>query len=249
MSSIKNQEAILSKLGIESFNPMQVAVHHAIHAHREVLLLAPTGSGKTLGFLFPIIREIDPARQAVQAIIITPTRELAIQIEQVIRDMGAGIKAHAFYGGRFMKKDREELKHTPSIIVATPGRMADHLKRETFSTEEVKFLVLDEYDKSLEIGFYDDMKSIVKKLTRREKTILTSATKSYELPGFLEVKKLHVENHLSDDNDRLEMQLVISSDKDKLACLTDLLRHLRGQSGIVFPVSYTHLTLPTIYSV
>ncbi|MFB0906688.1 MAG: DEAD/DEAH box helicase, partial [Spirosomataceae bacterium] len=84
-------------------------------------------------------------------------RELAIQIEQVAREMGTGYKVNAFYGGRSFNKDRIDLKHPPAILIGTPGRIADHLRRTTFSTGKINTLILDEFDKSLEIGFESDM--------------------------------------------------------------------------------------------
>ena len=157
---IKNREAILSKLGIEKLNPMQVEATEAIHSNPEIVLLSPTGTGKTLAFLLPIIAELDPECEEVQVLIIVPSRELAIQIEQVIREMGTGFKTNAVYGGRAASKDRMELKHRPAILVGTPGRIADHLRRKSIGTTFIKTLVLDEFDKSLEIGFEGEMSEI-----------------------------------------------------------------------------------------
>lgn len=149
----KNQEEILAKLRIEKLNPMQEAAQEAIHQHSNVVLLSPTGTGKTLAFLLPIIQSLDVNCAEVQALILVPSRELAIQIEQVIREMGTGFKANAVYGGRPASKDRMELKHRPAILVGTPGRVADHLRRDAFPVKDIQTLVLDEFDKSLEVGF------------------------------------------------------------------------------------------------
>ncbi len=232
--AIKNQAAILRKLGIEQLNPMQEEASCAIHAAKEVVLLSPTGTGKTLAFLLPIIAELNPDLKKVQALIIAPSRELAIQIEQVIREMGSGYKANVFYGGRYFSKDIQELNTVPSIIVGTPGRIADHLRRETFEIDEIRFLVLDEFDKSLEIGFDDDMIDICEHIPDVEKKILTSATNEPLIPEFVEIKKPVTIDYLAEQTLSLTLKRVESQEKDKLMPLVDLLRHLGNQPGIIF---------------
>ena len=132
-NAIKNQKGILDKLKIEKLNPMQEEAKLAIHSASDIVLLSPTGTGKTLGFLLPIIAELDKACQEVQTMIIVPSRELAIQIEQVAREMGTGYKVNCVYGGRSFSKDKHDLQHPPAILVGTPGRVADHLRRRIFA--------------------------------------------------------------------------------------------------------------------
>ena len=163
-SAIKNQKEILKKLGIQKLNPMQEEARLAIPTSAEVVLLSPTGTGKTLSFLLPIIAELDINCNEIQAIVIVPSRELAIQIEQVAREMGTGFKVNSVYGGRPFSKDKIELSHLPAILIGTPGRVADHLRRDTFSTERIRIFVLDEFDKSLEIGFESEMIEITDSL-------------------------------------------------------------------------------------
>ena len=151
--SIKNQKKILEKLKIEELNPMQVEAGLAVHSSDEVVLLSPTGTGKTLAFLLPTISELNADISGVQLLILAPSRELSIQIEQVTREMGTGYKVNAVYGGRPISKDKMDLKTAPSILIGTPGRVADHLRRGTVSTEDIRTIVLDEFDKSLEVGF------------------------------------------------------------------------------------------------
>ncbi|MDO9276683.1 MAG: DEAD/DEAH box helicase, partial [Lutibacter sp.] len=158
---IKEQLHILDKLGIEKLNEMQTAAEIAITSNNNIILLSPTGTGKTLAFLLPIIKELDADCAEVQALILAPSRELAIQIEQVTREMGTGFKANAVYGGRPFSKDKIELNHLPAILIGTPGRIADHLRRGTFLTKNITTLVLDEFDKSLEVGFEEEMKEII----------------------------------------------------------------------------------------
>jgi superfamily II DNA/RNA helicase len=233
-SSIKNQKGILSKLNIDQLNPMQKDAQHAIHSNEEVVLLSPTGTGKTLAFLLPIISELDPNNEDVQALIIAPSRELAIQINQVTREMGTGFKINLVYGGRPFNKEKTDLKHAPAIVIGTPGRVADHLRRRSFSGDEIKTLVLDEFDKSLEIGFDDEMIDILEALPSVEKKILTSATQGVEIPDFVELKKPHYVDYLQDGVKQLQVKAIISPAKDKLETLVDALAHLGNHPGIVF---------------
>ncbi|MDX1719844.1 MAG: DEAD/DEAH box helicase, partial [Salegentibacter mishustinae] len=180
----KNLQEILKKLEISQLNAMQQEAYKTIVENQNTVLLSPTGSGKTLAFLLPLLEDLDPDLAEVQAVILVPSRELAIQIEQVTREMGAGFKANAVFGGRAFSKDKLELQHAPAILIGTPGRIADHFRRETFATKYIKTLVLDEFDKSLEVGFENEMKEIIAALSGLEKRILTSATQNIEVPGF-----------------------------------------------------------------
>ena len=188
-NTIKNQEAILSKLQIKALNPMQEEAIATISENVNTILLSPTGTGKTLGFSLPLLQTLDPNSKEVQALILVPSRELAIQIEQVIRSMGSGYKVNAVYGGRPMSKDKIELKHTPAILIGTPGRIADHFSNNRFSKEYIKTLVLDEFDKSLEVGFEYEMRGIINQLPTLSKRILTSATQGVEIPEFVKLQR------------------------------------------------------------
>ena len=158
--SIKNQAQILEKMGIETLNSMQNNAIEAISDSSEVLILSPTGTGKTLAFLLPLIGRLDSNLNETQLLILVPARELAIQIEQVVRDMGTGYKVNAVYGGRSGSKEKIELTHAPTILVGTPGRVADHIRRDRITLNSIKNLVIDEFDKSLEIGFENEMKEL-----------------------------------------------------------------------------------------
>lgn len=235
MSGIKkNQKNILSKLNIEQLNPMQEEAQKAIHSGSEIVLLSPTGTGKTLAFMLPIIAELDAKCVDVQVLILVPSRELAIQIEQVIREMGTGYKTNAFYGGRNFSKDRMDLNHPPAILIGTPGRISDHIMRETFSTQNIKTLVLDEFDKSLEIGFDAEMKAIITSLPKVRKKILTSATQEVIIPDFVALSNPVYIDYLHEKIQQLKVKTIISSSKDKLETLVDALNHLGNQPGIVF---------------
>jgi len=181
-STIKIQQHILQKLGIERLNPMQEEAKLAISSSDNVVLLSPTGTGKTLAFLLPIIAALDPECDEIQTLVLVPSRELAIQIEQVARDMGTGYKINAVYGGRSGSQDKLDLRHRPAILIGTPGRVADRLRRDSFSIDHIKTIVLDEFDKSLEIGFEVEMTEIIEALPNIQKRVLTSATQEVAIP-------------------------------------------------------------------
>jgi superfamily II DNA/RNA helicase len=231
----KNQQEILAKLGIEELNPMQIAAHNAISSNKEVVLLSPTGTGKTLAFLLPIIAELDPGIKGVQALIVVPSRELATQIEQVVREMGSGYKTNAVFGGRSSSMDRVELKHAPAILIGTPGRIADHLTRRAVFVDNIKTLVLDEFDKSLEVGFEEDMEDIINALPNIKKKILTSATQKVEIPEFIDLYNPEKLDFLKVSTPSLlNLKTIVSPDPDKLKTLERLLTQLGTDSGIVF---------------
>ena len=234
IENIKNQQAILDKLGIEKLNQMQEDALKAISSSAETILLSPTGTGKTLAFLLPIIEDLNPSIENIQALIIVPSRELAIQIEQVIREMGSGYKATAVYGGRSGAKDRIELKHPPTILIGTPGRIADHIEREVIDIHKIKTLVLDEFDKSLEIGFEEDMKFIVQELNSVSKKVLTSATQKVKIPAFMGLKNPKKLSYLSDKTSHLKIKTVVSNNLHKLDSLENLLGSIGEGSGIIF---------------
>lgn len=230
----KNQEAILQKLGIEHLNQMQEDAYKAILSKSEIVLLSPTGTGKTLAFLLPILTELDATSDQIQVLIVVPSRELALQIEQVIRDMGSGFKTNAVYGGRAGAKDKIELKHPPAILIGTPGRIADHMRRGIIQVNGIKTLVLDEFDKSLEIGFENEMREIMEILPSVKKKILTSATQKVAIPGFIGIKNPLKLNYLSEGVNLLTLKTVISPSKDKLETLEKLLGQIGKGNGIIF---------------
>ena len=227
-------ESILRKLKIKALNTMQEKAISAISSSKEIILLSPTGTGKTLAFLLPLISELKENCNEIQALILVPTRELAIQIEAVIREMGSGYKVNAVYGGRSGSKEKIELKHSPAILVGTPGRVADHIRRERFSTKKISTLILDEFDKSLEIGFKKEMQEIIVELTGVKKKILTSATKDIEIPGFINLKEPIEIDFSNESVSKLKTKIVVSPDKNKLKTLVELLSNIGNKRGVVF---------------
>lgn len=213
---------------------MQKEASLTIQTNPNTVLLSPTGTGKTLAFLLPVIQELDPDCPDIQVLILVPSRELAIQIEQVTREMGSGFKANAVYGGRAFSKDKIELNHPPAILIGTPGRVADHLRRESFSIENIQALVLDEFDKSLEVGFEAEMTEILEKLPNLQKRILTSATQKIHIPEFSGVHDPVVVDFLKGGKPQLEIKTILSPTKDKLHTLLKLLTYTRNKPGIIF---------------
>ena len=225
----------MAKLNIQQLNPMQEEAIAVIGKTTNTIILSPTGTGKTLAFLLPLIETLDPTIEEVQALILVPTRELAIQIEQVVRNMGTGYKVNAVYGGRPMSKDKIEIKHNPTILIGTPGRILDHFDSDRFSRESIKTLVLDEFDKSLEIGFEEEMAGILSELPNIKKRILTSATQGVEIPGFVKLDQPVLIDYLEEEvGSKLAIKIVLSAAKDKLPRLLELLQHLGNRPGIIF---------------
>lgn len=234
-NSIRTQQEILNKLNIAALNPMQEEAIAVIKKTTNTVLLSPTGTGKTLAFLLPLVKALNPESTEVQAVILVPSRELAIQIEQVARNMGSGFKVNAVYGGRPISKDKIELKHTPAILIGTPGRILDHFSAERFSKNSIKTVVLDEFDKSLETGFETEMRAIINELPNLNKRILTSATKGVAIPSFVRLDQPTIINYLKDKKvSNLAVRTVITKEKDKLNTLFELLRHIGNEPGIIF---------------
>lgn len=233
---IKNQQdIILTKLNIHALNPMQEEAVSVIETTTNTILLSPTGTGKTLAFLLPLLKVLNPKSKDIQALILVPSRELAIQIEQVIRSMGSGYKVNAVYGGRPMSKDKIEIKHIPAILIGTPGRVLDHFNNNRFSKASIATLILDEFDKSLEDGFENEMKGIINQLSGLNKRILTSATQSITIPNFVQLEKPTTINYLKEKTvSKLDIKTAISPIKNKLKTLLDLLQHIGNEPGIIF---------------
>lgn len=202
-----------------------------------IVLLAPTGSGKTLAFAVPMIERLHGSDGHVQALVIAPSRELVIQISEVVRSAAAGHKVTALYGGHSMAEEVNTLSVVPDIVVATPGRLLDHILRGTIDVSDVRTLVLDEYDKALELGFHDQMRRIVRRVRRVKYVMLTSATPLAEMPDFIDMSQAKVIDFSSKSDSprsRMKVYLVKSAMKDKLNELGTLLSSLPDGRTIVF---------------
>lgn len=214
---------------------MQLASLEANKASDSVVLLADTGSGKTLAFLLPIAQLLDKESKVSQAMIIVSSRELALQIEQVFKKMGTGFKITCCYGGHLRETEENNLKQAPALIVGTPGRLADHIRRGNIVTTHIETLVLDEFDKSLEQGFEAEMSFIIESLPALKKRILTSATEAVEIPDFVGLKDPVEINFLTGEKSpALAVQMVRSANPDKSSTLFSLICTLGNRSTIIF---------------
>jgi len=234
ISDDKFTASVLKKFEITALNPMQEEAGKVIRRKKDVVLLSPTGSGKTLAFLLPLIERLDDKCDEIQILILVPSRELAQQIEQVMRKMGSGFKVNSVYGGRAGGLDKIDLKHRPAILIGTPGRIADRFRRDKFPLEYINTLILDEFDKSLEIGFEKEMSEIVEALPKVRQRILTSATSDAKIPEFVGLEKPVFINYLKEVNSQLKVKLILSADKDKLKTLGKALAFIGNQPGIIF---------------
>lgn len=171
-------EKTLKKNGIISPTPIQTEAIPALLAGRDVIAQAQTGTGKTLAFLLPIFEKIDPNKNVIQALIITPTRELAIQITNEAKKLknAKDINILSVYGGQDVENQIRKLNNGVHLVVGTPGRIIDHLRRETISFGKLDMLVLDEADQMLHMGFLVDIEAIMRQSPKRRQTMLFSAT-------------------------------------------------------------------------
>ena len=239
---------ILHNLKIQELTPMQEAAKEAYQSAQDLVLLSPTGSGKTLAFLLPLVQTLKAEIQGVQALVLVPSRELALQIETVFKSMGTPFKAMSCYGGRPAMEEHRTMKGIhPTVIIGTPGRMNDHLRKRNFEVHSVTTLVIDEFDKCLEFGFHDEMAEVIGQLPALQKRVLLSATDAEEIPQFAGVggavsgsdapsSQVIRLNFLSEEavSNRLDLQKVISPEKDKLETLYRLLCTLGDRSTLVF---------------
>ena len=230
-----NIEQILSKLKIKALKPMQEQCIKAWKKNDDIILLSPTGSGKTLAFLLPLLNQLDENKEGVQALILAPSRELAIQIESVFKSLASAFKVNCCYGGHAMKIEKNSLATPPAVLIGTPGRVADHLRRENFLPDSINTIILDEFDKSLELGFHREMGEIIEQLEFIEKRILTSATKSESIPEFTGLKNPFEINYLVDSPKETLVEKIVRADgKDKLAALFNLICHNGNEATLVF---------------
>ena len=233
-------QKILTKLRITELNEMQQHAAEAIlGSDGDVVLLSPTGSGKTLAYLLPLVQLLDGTSDTVQALVITPGRELALQSDNVLKSMGCGLRSTACYGGRAAMDEHKVLKEVkPQIVFGTPGRLNDHLDKENISRYGIKWLVIDEFDKCLEMGFQAEMQKLIKSLPGLQRRILLSATNAEEIPGFVNMsKKGTLIDFLPEEeqtSERVTLYEVRSADKDKLGTLKQLLLSFGDESSIVF---------------
>ena len=273
-------QKILTKLRITELNEMQQYAAEAITgSDGDVVLLSPTGTGKTLAYLLPLVQLIEANEQRSShcnatlskrerhtleermdngqwsmvngqwpsALVITPGRELALQSDTVLKSMGCGLRSMACYGGRPAMDEHRVLKEVrPHIVFGTPGRLNDHIDKENISRYQIRYLVIDEFDKCLEMGFHAEMAKLIKSLPALQRRILLSATNAEQIPQFVNMSKKGTlidflphpdemgDGQSSTVNDRVTLHEVRSPQKDKLETLRQLLLSLGDESSIVF---------------
>ena len=216
---------------------MQQATLDAFSKPGDLVLISPTGSGKTLAFLLPLLSVLQPGRKDVQVLVIVPTRELAQQIEQVWKQMATGFKISCCYGGHSVQTERNNLTEPPAMLVGTPGRLSHHLRKKNLDLSTTGILILDEFDKSLESGFQDEMSFILKNMSRLQKKILTSATPIEEIPSFVEINdsaELNFATENKQDGTGLQLRSVRVTGDDKLEALLLLIGYIKSPSTLVF---------------
>ena len=232
-------EALTQKLHL-TLNAMQTAVCDELLQHTDnLMVLSPTGSGKTLAYLLPLTQLLDAQSNQVQAVVVVPGRELALQSATVLKDMGCGLRGMACYGGRATMDEHRKLREVqPQIVFATPGRLNDHLQKGNINTHTIRYLFIDEFDKCLEMGFHDEMQQLIGLLPKAIRSVLLSATPAEELGSqTLVTRFFKVLNFLPKDeqvSQRVTIYRVQSEEKDKLPTLRQLLLSFQGASTIVF---------------
>lgn len=228
----------LTNLKIESLNPMQETAIESWREGKDLILLSPTGSGKTLAYLLPLLETLQPDVKGVQAVVLVPSRELALQIDQVFKSLNTPYKVMSCYGGRPAMEEHRTMKGiNPSVIIGTPGRMNDHLGKQNFEAADVQTLIIDEFDKCLEFGFQEEMATVIGQLPRLKRRFLLSATDAEEIPRFTGLNQTLKLNFLSVDepiSERIHIYKVLSPIKDKLETLYQLLCTLGNKSTLVF---------------
>ena len=233
-------QKILNKLRITELNEMQQhAAEALLGSDGDVVLLSPTGSGKTLAYLLPLVQLVSADSDEVQALVVTPGRELALQSDTVLKDMGCGLRSMACYGGRPTMDEHRQLKDVkPHIVFGTPGRLNDHLDKQNISPYAIRYLIIDEFDKCLEMGFQAEMQKLLKSLPGLQRRVLLSATNAEEIPQFVNMsKKGTLIDFLSEEqqtSERVTLYEVHSPEKDKLSTLRQLLLGFGDESTIVF---------------
>ncbi|MGL4294009.1 MAG: DEAD/DEAH box helicase [Bacteroidales bacterium] len=225
----------LDALGFDSLNQMQHAALEAYGKQNDLILLSPTGSGKTVAFLLPMMLDLRKD-EGIQTLILVPSRELALQIDRVFKSMKSGFRSVCCYGGHDSRIERNQLEEKPEVVIGTPGRILDHLNQENFQTDTISVLILDEFDKALELGFTEEMSDIIGRLKNLKKRVLTSATEGTEIPAYTGITNPRTLSFLKESavNERLTLKQVDSPIADKLDTLYRLICELDGGSKLVF---------------
>lgn len=232
------QRNALGRLNIERLNDMQSAAIEHCRGNSSMVLLSPTGTGKTLAFLLPLLERLDVSCKGVQAMIVLPSRELARQVFDVWRAMSTPFQMTALYGGRPLEQETASLGGaSTALIVGTPGRLLDHLNRSSFTVDKCTHLVIDEFDKCLEMGFLDEMSKLIDKLPAVKSRFLISATDAAEIPQFAgasDIVKLDYRKGSGQPTVRTSFYTITTTPDKRLERLFSLLCSFGGEPAIVF---------------
>ncbi len=247
LCSMNQKNRILEQLDIR-LNEMQEQAYEAIRKGADdVVILSPTGSGKTLAYLLPLVELLNEETDDVQALVVVPGRELALQSDTVLKRMGTGLRSQSCYGGRTAMDEHRVLKQVkPHVVFGTPGRLNDHLQKQNISPYSVRLLIIDEFDKCLEMGFHLEMERLLGNLPGVRRRILLSATDAEAIPAFVRLKQVKRIDFLHEEQvsavgqasmsaaSRITVYQIRSPKKDKLETLKHLLLSLGEASSIVF---------------
>ncbi|MFZ2628065.1 MAG: ATP-dependent RNA helicase DbpA [Rugosibacter sp.] len=230
----------LQQLGYAQMTPIQAASLPLSLAGHDLIAQAKTGSGKTAAFALPLLTKLNPRSLAVQALVLCPTRELAEQVTQEIRRLARGesnIKVLTLCGGSTLRPQMSSLEHGAHIVVGTPGRIMDHLQRGSLDLAQLTTLVLDEADRMLDMGFFDDIAFVAKACPKERQTLLFSATYPESIAGLsrqflrqpqqVTLTEQHAES-------KIRQRFYEVAEEDKLAAVGQLLNHYRPVSTIAF---------------
>lgn len=232
---------VLKRIKIDALNPMQQEMWAVGDKTNDMILLSPTGSGKTLAYMLPLCRHINVDSENLQAVVVMPSRELAQQSEDVLKSLRLPIRSMSVYGGRPAMEEHRRLREIkPQVLFATPGRLLDHIEKENISLAAVSMVVIDEFDKSLELGFSREMEGVAVRLprkgVRRVYLSATDITGETVFQSFVGGNKLYRLDYSVTHEmvNRCSLYEVQSPRKDKLQTLGELLTFIGGRPTIVF---------------
>lgn len=227
----------MDRLGIERLSEMQSDTYEKITGTvSDVVVVSPTGSGKTLAFLLPLAEMLDSSSLTLQAVVVSPSRELAQQSARVLDSLRLGIKYVCCHGGRSAMEEHRMIKDVcPQVVFGTPGRLNDHISKGNLSPYGVRTVVIDEFDKCMEMGFHDEMSKLLKSLAGVRRRLLFSATDAEQIPAFVNMRSaVKLDYSEGGISSRVSLYVLKSRIKDKLESLDGLLCQLGGESSMVF---------------
>ena len=230
----------LRQHGIREATPVQERAIPAARAGRDVIVQAQTGTGKTLAYLLPLVERIKPQAEVAQALVLAPTRELALQIAKVTALVGeaAGVTSLVLYGGQDIERQKQKLRRHPQLIIGTPGRLLDHLRRGTLDLSQVNKVVLDEADEMMKLGFIEDVEHLLGEVASDRQFLLFSATMPERVKGLARAYMKAPEDivikgeHVTLEN--IEQEIIDTREETKLDTLCDVINRHQPYLAMVF---------------